>query len=222
MRLVSLVPSVTETLVAWGRPPVGITRFCPPVAGAAVVGGTKDPDVAAIAALAPDLVVLDEEENRAPDAAALAARGVATLALAVRDLDSLDRALDTLARAVGVAWVAPARPAPTRPTRRVAVVIWRRPFVFLGAPTYATSLLGELGLANVLAGAGPYPRRDLAAVAARGPDLLLAPSEPYPFGPRHVAELSVVAPVRLVEGRDLFWWGARTPAARARLAATAW
>ncbi|MGC8497946.1 MAG: helical backbone metal receptor [Acidimicrobiales bacterium] len=222
MRVVSLVPSVTETLVDWGIAPVGVTRFCPPVPRAAVVGGTKDPDLARIAALRPDLVVVDEEENRHDDFRALRARGLTTLALAVTSLPSRDAALEALAEATGTPWAPVPRPAPPRPARRVAVVIWRRPWIFLGAPTYATSLLAQVGCANVLAGAGPYPRRELAAVALRRPDLLLAPSEPYPFGPRHEAELSAVAPVRRLDGRDLFWWGTRTDAALARLAATGW
>ncbi len=66
-RVVSLVPSVTEALLAWGVEPVACTRFCeqPSIRH---VGGTKDPDVAAIVALAPDLVVMCDEENRAEDA----------------------------------------------------------------------------------------------------------------------------------------------------------
>jgi hypothetical protein len=48
--------------------------------------------------------------------------------------------------------------------------------------------------------------------------VVLAPSEPYPFRDRHRAELAAVAPVRLVDGQDLFWWGARTTEALARLA----
>ena len=62
-RVVSLVPSVTETLLAWGIQPVACTRFCEQPS-LHHVGGTKDPDVAAIADLGPDLVVVDEEENR--------------------------------------------------------------------------------------------------------------------------------------------------------------
>ena len=75
MRVVSLVPSVTETLLAWGVVPVAVTRFClqPQLAA---VGGTKDPDLARIVALAPDLVVMDDEENRRDDAEALEAAGL--------------------------------------------------------------------------------------------------------------------------------------------------
>ena len=71
-RLVSLVPSATETLLALGADVVACTRFCEQPA-ARHVGGTKNPDVAAIVALAPDVVVVDEEENRREDADALAA-----------------------------------------------------------------------------------------------------------------------------------------------------
>ena len=79
----------------------------------------------------------------------------------------------------------------------------------LGADTYGSDLLARLGVANVLADAASATRgRRLDDVVA---DVVLAPSEPYPFGERHVAELSAVAPVVLVDGQDLFWWGARTP-----------
>ena len=75
MRVVSLVPSVTETLLAWGVEPVAVTRFCEQPALRAV-GGTKDPDIGAIVALAPDLVVVNDEENRREDAEALGAAGL--------------------------------------------------------------------------------------------------------------------------------------------------
>jgi len=62
-RVVSLVPSVTETLVAWGVPPIACTRFCeqPDIAH---VGGTKRPKLERIIELEPDLVVMCDEENR--------------------------------------------------------------------------------------------------------------------------------------------------------------
>ena len=63
-----------------------------------------------------------------------------------------------------------------------------------------------------------YPTTTLDEAEARHPDLVVAPSEPYPFGERHRAELERVAPVELVDGQDLFWWGVRTPAALERLA----
>jgi hypothetical protein len=89
----------------------------------------------------------------------------------------------------------------------------------LGARCYGTSVLAHLGVAHVFVDAlDRYPQVALADAAARQPDVVLAPSEPYPFGERHRAELQEVAPVRFVDGQDLFWWGARTPTALRRLA----
>jgi ABC-type Fe3+-hydroxamate transport system substrate-binding protein len=89
----------------------------------------------------------------------------------------------------------------------------------LAADTYGASLLAALGVDVVLAaGEDRYPEMDLVEAAAAEPDLVLAPSEPYPFAARHVPELESVAPVVLVDGQDLFWWGARTPMAFDRLA----
>lgn len=224
MRVVSLVPSATETLLALGVTPVAVTRFCehPELTQ---VGGTKDPDVAAIIALAPDLVVLCEEENRREDADALAAAGLETCALVVDSVEDAAFAVGALAALVErldrfEPMVLPP-PAPERPSRpRAFVPIWRRPWMTANGSTYGSSLLAHLGIDNVFAGAEErYPQVTLDEVAALAPDLVIAPSEPYPFGPRHVGELATIAPVELVDGQDLFWWGSRTPAAIERLAA---
>src|ERR671933_304908 len=84
MRVVSLCPSLTELVFDLGRGDtlVGRTKFCvhpaDRVRDVPSVGGTKDPKIARIVALAPDLVLLNEEENRREDAEALRAAGVAT------------------------------------------------------------------------------------------------------------------------------------------------
>lgn len=228
MRVVSLVPSVTETLLAWGVDVVACTRFCeqPQLRH---VGGTKDPDLAAIAELAPDLVVLDKEENRRDDADALAATGQRIHVTHVVDLAGVAGTLDELAGAVGVAAPPFELPAPGGASGDVAVLIWRRPWMVLGAATYGSAVLAHLGLHNVLTpGDGAYPALELDELAARRPTAVLLPSEPYPFAERHVAEVAEAfaetsgdpsTQVVLVDGRDLFWWGVRTPGALSRLAA---
>lgn len=213
MRVVSLVPSVTETLLAWGVEPVAVTRFCEqPHLDA--VGGTKDPDVARIAALEPDLVVVDVEENRKEDAEALVDAGCALHVVHITSVADVAPALAGLRGALGLS---PLDVDPVPPARavwlRAFVPIWRRPWMTIGRDTYGASLLRVLGVEVVPAGVR-YPTVELAGLDA---DVVLAPSEPYPFGERHRAELEVVAPVQLVDGQDLFWWGARTPAALARL-----
>jgi ABC-type hemin transport system substrate-binding protein len=225
MRVVSLVPSATETLLALGVTPVAVTRFCEQP-GIPTVGGTKDPDIAAIVALAPDVVILCEEENRREDADALVAAGVATCALIVESVADAEFAVGALAAFAAAAvdldlevdlgvthLLGPGVPPPLAPSGAKAFVpIWRRPWMSLRGDTYGSSVLAHLGIGNVFAEADQrYPTTSLEEVAALAPDIVLAPSEPYPFKERHVAELAEVAPVELIDGQDLFWWGIRTP-----------
>jgi len=235
MRIVSLVPSSTETLLALGADVAACTRFCeqPDLPH---VGGTKNPDLAAIVAIGPDLVVMDVEENRIEDADALRAAGLAVLATDVCSLDDARRAVAALAKAAGIAVPPPdgheaLERAPASPWARALVPIWRRPWMVLGRGTYGASLLAHLGVDVVTpsqsgdggggGGGGKYPTIELADVADRL-DLVLVPTEPYSFRDEHVDELAGAFPqanVQVVDGQDLFWWGIRTPAATARLAA---
>ncbi|HEV7885972.1 MAG TPA: helical backbone metal receptor [Acidimicrobiales bacterium] len=221
LRIVSLVPSVTETLLAWRVTPVACTRFCEQPS-LPHVGGTKDPDLRAVVAMRPDLVVMDEEENRREDAAELREAGVDVHVTAVRSVDDVTPALKELAERVGRGGVDVAD-VDGRAQRaegvRAFVPIWKRPWMTINADTYGSSMLAAVGAVNVFGGAGRrYPVVTLDEVAAAGPDVVLAPSEPYPFGPRHVPELQTVGPVTLVDGQDLFWWGVRTGPALLRLA----
>src|SRR5262249_44632946 len=102
LRVVSLVPSATETLRALGVTPVACTRFCEQP-DLPTVGGTKNPDVPAIVALVPDLVVVNDEENRREDADALAAAGVAVHSMSPRAVVDVAGAVRALAAAVDVA-----------------------------------------------------------------------------------------------------------------------
>jgi ABC-type Fe3+-hydroxamate transport system substrate-binding protein len=224
-RVVSLVPSVTETLLAWGVTPVACTRFCeqPDLPH---VGGTKDPDVAGIVELGPDLVVLCVEENRREDADALTEAGIATAALSIDGVADVAPALRMLAGLVGVdrgRVQGLDASAPVGERLRAFVPVWKRPWMSLAGGTYGSSLLATIGVDNVFADADDrYPSVTLEEARARRPDVVLAPSEPYPFRERHVPLLDEVAPVVLVDGQDLFWWGVRTPAAAERLRRQLW
>ncbi|MGI8755280.1 MAG: helical backbone metal receptor [Acidimicrobiales bacterium] len=217
----SLVPSVTETLLAWGIEPVACTRFCEQPS-LRHVGGTKDPDVDAIVALAPDLVVLCDEENRRDDANALAAAGLAVHSCSPRSVAEVPSMLAALADAVGAAPGPECRGGPVRSLPalglRAFVPIWRRPWMSLAGDTYGSSALEALGVANIFADSvDRYPEVDLERVRDAAPDVILAPSEPYRFRPKHLDELRAIAPTVPVDGQDLFWLGMRTPAAVARL-----
>jgi ABC-type Fe3+-hydroxamate transport system substrate-binding protein len=217
VRIVSLVPSVTETLSAWGVEPIACTRFCerPDLVH---VGGTKNPDIEAIVGLGPDLVVVDRQENRRQDADALIAGGLRVLGLDVRSVGRLAGELAPLATAVGVTEPFAGLPSVMPIGARAFVPIWRRPWMTIGGDTYGSSMLAALGVVNVYADAAvDYPTVELSDVAGKEVDVVLAPSEPYEFTDAHLEQLRVVAPVLRVDGQDLFWWGARTPAAIERL-----
>ncbi|MDI3386863.1 helical backbone metal receptor [Streptomyces sp. B-S-A8] len=221
-RVVSLVPSLTEA-VAHSAPGllVGATDWCShpadlDAAGVVRIGGTKNPDVPGIVRLAPDLVIANEEENRAPDLAALRAAGLDVLVTEIRDLPSALRELDrVLVRGCGLprpgwldeaedAWRAP----PALPDVRAVVPIWRRPWMVLGSDTFAGDLLARLGVSNVHGGhAERYPRVPLDELRASGADLVVLPDEPYRFTAEDGPEAFPGLPAALVDGRQLTWYG---------------
>ncbi len=217
-RVVSLVPSATETLLALGADVVACTRFCeqPDLPH---VGGTKNPDIAAIVALAPDVVVVDEEENRREDADALVAHGLELLVTAVRSVDDALAAVGVLAERAGVASPDLDVPAGVPAAVTAFVPIWRRPWMSINADTYGASVLARVGIAVTTASASErYPTVELAAVDR--PELVLVPSEPYTFTDAHLDELAAAFPgatVERIDGQDMFWWGTRTPGALRRL-----
>jgi len=229
-RVVSLVPSLTEA-VAVSAPGllVGATDWCthPAELDVARVRGTKNPDVPAAVALAPDLVVANEEENREADLAELRAAGLAVWVTAPRtvaqSLDSLDRML----RACGVdrpQWIDDAESAwaaVTFATRRAALVpIWRRPWMVLGRDTFAGDVLARLGVDNVYADADErYPKVELAALTAAGAELVVLPDEPYAFTADDGPEAFPGLPSALVSGRHLTWYGPSLAEAPTLLAA---
>jgi ABC-type Fe3+-hydroxamate transport system substrate-binding protein len=216
-RVVSIVPSLTETLAVTAPGLlVGATDWCthPPDLDVRRVRGTKNPDVEAIVELAPDLVVANQEENRVPDLDALRAAGVPVY---VTDVRTLGGAFDSLTRMLSACgldrprWLAEAEadwaavPEPAL-RRRAVVPIWRRPWMAVGRDTFTGAVLARLGVDNVLAGADErYPRIDPADLPPF--DLVVLPDEPYLFTAEDGPEAFPGVPVALVSGRLLTWYG---------------
>ena len=220
MKIVSLVPSVTETLLAWNIEPTACTRFCEQPS-LHHVGGTKDPDIAAIVALRPDLVVVDREENRKEDAEALIAQGITVCDLHVVSVHDVSREMQRLSDLVGGPTLEISERVEQEQRSIAFVPIWRRPWMTISEKTYGATLLRCLGI-QVFQPDSPdaYPTLsddDLAGLAAQ---MVLLPTEPYVFSERHIAEVQErtgISDVRIIDGKDLFWWGARTNDALARL-----
>lgn len=219
MRVVSLVPSLTEA-VAVTAPGllVGVTDWCshPPGLDAVRIGGTKNPDLAAVLELRPDLVLANEEENRGPDLAALRRAGVDVLETEVRDLDQAFRELERVLVAgcslPAPRWLDEAREAwaaaePLPPLRAV-VPVWRRPWMVLGRDTFAGDLLARLGVENVYAAhAERYPRVPVEELRSVGAQAVVLPDEPYRFTADDGPEAFPGLPAALVDGRHLTWYG---------------
>lgn len=237
MRIVSLCPSLTELVVDLGRGDdlVGRTKFCVHPADLAdrvpSVGGTKNPAILRIVALKPDLVLLNEEENRREDAEALRAAGVPLHVSFPRDAEDtadmvrdIARALDRpeagerIASEIERRVERVRRDAMGRPPVRWAYLIWRDPYMTVNADTFVHAMLALPGGVNVFADEPTrYPSIDAARLAAAEPDVVLLSSEPFPFAEKHADELAERsglprARIRLVDGELLSWHGSRTPA----------
>ncbi|MFF4906895.1 helical backbone metal receptor [Streptomyces sp. NPDC001260] len=219
-RVVSLVPSLTEAIaVSVPGALVGATDWCTHPAGLDVtrVGGTKNPRPGSVLALAPDLVIANEEENREEDLAALREAGVEVLVTEVRDVPRALRELDRVVTACGARtrprWLDEAErtwtelPPPGQRTTAV-VPIWRRPWMVLGRDTFAGDVLARLGVDHLYAGhPDRYPRIGLEELRAAAPDLVVLPDEPYRFTPEDGPEAFPGLRCALVSGRHLTWYG---------------
>ncbi|WP_328322143.1 helical backbone metal receptor [Kribbella sp. NBC_00382] len=224
-RVVSIVPSLTEAIAATHATLlVGATDWCTHPADLDVtrVRGTKNPDIDLIRELAPDVVIANEEENRAADLDALRSAG---LAVWVTAPTTVDESLNSLTRMLGAVvgevpeWLIEARQVWSTPydgpRRRALIPIWRRPWMALGRDTFAGDLLQRLGVDNVLAESPErYPKIDLTRIPEY--DLVVLPDEPYAFSPEDGPE-AFELPAYNVSGRHLTWYGPSLVQARALL-----
>lgn len=237
-RIISLVPSITETLFVLGlhERVIGVTRFCTePSAGVAAkakVGGQKNPDLVRIHSLQPDVVIANIEENRREDVEALEAMGIAVYATYPRTVEQGIAMIRELGRVTGTEQEASSialmidsiyREISTdvaghRPVR-VFCPVWRKPYMSINRDTYVHDVLRTCGGENVFAEKSDrYPTISLAEVAACDPEVILLPDEPYPFHARHLVDFQPFEDaipalrngrVHFIDGKLLSWYGPR-------------
>lgn len=241
-RIVSLVPSLTETLfvLGVGERVVGRTRYCtqPPrmVLKVAKVGGTKKVDVDRVLALDPDLIVAVKEENSREDVEALMGAGVPVFLGAPETVQGAVRMVRDLAGKIEAPTaeevLAPVERVLKRlvvnssPTRTVFVPIWKHPYMGVGSGTYAHDVLRTCGGENVCGKTTRYPVVTLEEIEALQPEVVLLPDEPYPFSAEDLPEfyaLDIPAAkedrVYLVDGKLLTWYGPRMAGSLAQISA---
>jgi ABC-type Fe3+-hydroxamate transport system substrate-binding protein len=213
-RVISLVPSLTETLfdIGAGEAVVGVTDFCifPPHLDRPRLGGTKNPRVEAIRALAPDLVYVNLEENLARHAEQISefAPVFATEPKSVADVRALIETLGAIhGRDVGQ-WVDGLKPVLHSFAFTFVVPIWKKPWMWCGGDTYVANLIESVGGRNLLHGRERYPAIELEEVLALAPEVVFLPDEPYLFTAEDAALFeNAIGPF---PGHLVTWHGTRT------------
>lgn len=236
MRIVSLCPSLTELVfdLGAGEELVGRTKFCVHpaklVSRVEKVGGTKNPKVARIIELDPDLVLMNEEENRVEDAQALRSAGIAvhsSLPRTAADTAAMVRSIATaihrpvpgeaIAKEIEERAARVSNAAQGQSPVSYVYLIWREPWMTVSDDTFVAGLLALAGGRNAF-GTAPerYPTITLDELQGAKADVVFLSSEPFPFAERHAAELSATTDIprdriALVDGELLSWHGSRTP-----------
>jgi ABC-type Fe3+-hydroxamate transport system substrate-binding protein len=239
-RIICLVPSITETLFAFGAGDrvAGVTDYCihpaAGVAGKPRLGGTKNADLDKILGLRPDLVIANVEENRRHQIQKLENAGITVFVTfpktvdgavkMMRDMAALTDAFEAaepVLRDIEEAQAVLQSRAPTvRP--RVLCLIWKNPYMSINRDTFVDSIMRECGGRNVFEDrVERYPVIDISDAAAQSPEVILLPTEPYHFVESDKPEFDALGDVpavrngrvHIVEGELLSWYGPRIPRA---------
>jgi ABC-type Fe3+-hydroxamate transport system substrate-binding protein len=234
VRIVSLVPSITELLCELGLAPqlVGRTGFCihpaATVAAIAKIGGTKDVNFDKMRALAPTHLIVNIDENEKPTVEQLAQfipHVIVTHPIAPRDNLALYRLLGSifnvpqaagrLCAAFEAEHAALADAAASAAARRVLYCIWKDPWMTVARDTYIAHMLGLIGWRQYdgpeIGGAARYPQFQWSPALLADIDEILLSTEPYRFTEAHAAALAreLGKPVRLLDGEMMSWYGSR-------------
>lgn len=231
LRIISLVPSLTELLVDLGleKNIVGITRFCKHPfhlkSTKTIVGGTKKVDVALIKSLNPDFILCSKEENTqmmVTDLDPIAPVFVANVSTIEDNIDLIDRlgkllycqtnALNLIAK-INFQLAKFKEFTKYLPRKRVAYFVWGKPWMVAGGNTYINEVLKLNNFMNVYENKDRYPEVDLSLIRKEGnPKIILLPTEPYSFSDEDAFEIgrhSNHAKTIFVEGEFFSWYGSR-------------
>ncbi len=227
VRIISLVPSITELLFDLGleKELVGVTRFCIFPARArkekTVIGGTKNLKLDKIRALKPDLIIGDQEENTKEQVEILAQEFPVWLSSIRGFDDALDMIFkiglltdrESLAqKLIDQIQTNFAKLKPIKPSLSVAYFIWQKPLMVAASDTFIHQMILKAGFSNAFSNQKRYPEISERALQAAQPDIIFLSSEPYPFAEKHIAYFQKMIPdakVVLVDGTYFSWYGSR-------------
>lgn len=228
MRIVSLVPSLTELVLDLGLEEelVGRTKFCihPQniIKSIPKVGGTKNANIPAIIALKPDLILANKEENTKDDIEALKH----LVKVHVTDIPNYDEALNAI-KDIGILLNREQESIDLIQSikssfsnishlavenKKVCYLIWNNPMMTIGSDTYIHAMLDKCGLENIFGAYNRYPTVSVDEIKERNPEFIFLSSEPFPFKTKHLEQYSKLFPdsqVLLVDGESFSWYGSR-------------
>lgn len=223
MKVVSLVPSITEALFDLGlteNEVIGRTKFCihpeEKVKNVAVIGGTKNINIDKIKSLQPDLILANKEENVKEQVEALMDdyKVIVTNVETIEDNYYLLKHLGTLfnkedkAQLFNLKIYDVLHHAKINSAIKVAYLIWNNPYMTIGSDTFIHKILEEIGFENIFKDRTRYPEIQTEDLAEA--DLIMLSSEPFPFKEKHIEELKAFYPdkkIMIVDGEAFSWYG---------------
>lgn len=228
MKIVSIVPSLTELLIDLGLEEelVGRTKFCihptDKVKSIPKIGGTKNVNISKVTDLKPDIIFANKEENTQKDVEEL----VKIAPIHVTDISNYSEALEAIldignltnrqkAAQLLVNKIDSGFSALTKfsgAKKSVCYLIWQDPLMTVGHDTYIHDMLGQCGFDNIFGDQTRYPTVSQSDIQEKSPDYIFLSSEPFPFKEKHVVEFGKVfsnSKVVLVDGEFFSWYGSR-------------
>ena len=223
MKIISLVPSITESLFDFGlttNEVIGRTKFCihPSnlVRNVEVIGGTKNLNLEKIKSLKPDLIIANKEENEKLQVEEL----MKDFKVWVTDIETLDDNQDfiselgillnkeNLAEDFNQKIVSVFSDVKFVKPKKVAYLIWKNPYMTIGSDTFIGEVLEKLGFENLFKNRKRYP--EVSVEEMKEANLIFLSSEPFPFQQKHINELLKDLPkteIILVDGEAFSWFG---------------
>ncbi|GAA5097786.1 helical backbone metal receptor [Chryseobacterium ginsengisoli] len=223
MKVVSLVPSITEALFDLGlteKEVIGRTKFCihpaEKVKNVTIIGGTKNINIDKIKALQPDLILANKEENIKEQVEALM-NDFKVIVSNVENIEDNYYLLKNLgkifnkedrAQLFNLKIYDVLNQAKINSKIKVAYLIWKNPYMTVGSDTFIHKILGEIGFENIFKDQKRYPEIQTEDLAEA--DIIMLSSEPFPFKEKHIEELKEFYPdkkIMIVDGEAFSWYG---------------
>ncbi|KQR93273.1 iron ABC transporter [Chryseobacterium sp. Leaf180] len=223
MKIISLVPSITETLFDLGlteNEVIGRTKFCihpsEKVKKIEIIGGTKNLNIDKIKSLKPDIILANKEENVKDQVESL----MQDFRVEVFDTETLKdnyQLVKTLGSLFGKQEAAQIFNEKIKNVLdqfkikspiKAAYLIWKNPYMTVGSDTFIHHVLAEIGFENLFKDQTRYPEITADDLADAG--VIMLSSEPFPFKEKHIDELRTMFPekkIMIVDGEAFSWYG---------------